>query len=116
MIICSSYSQCIGFCLEFRIGQGYAHSNNFSACKNWVSNTYRRIQKVQRINELQLCITLSLTQENFVCSKTGIHTQFVISYNIKLKNKIKEQRGIVKDNHQDFLMNFRFLIIKYLIV
>lgn len=43
---------------------------------------------------------------NFVCPKTGIHTQHVESYNNKIKLRIKEVKGVRGENRKSFLDEF----------
>jgi len=46
---------------------------------------------------------------NFVDPFTGVHTQHVESYNNKIKNSIKNMRGIDEEKREDFLKEFMFL-------
>jgi hypothetical protein len=43
---------------------------------------------------------------NFVYPVTGVHTQHVESFTNKLKMKIKESKGVRKQDHTDFLTEF----------
>lgn len=45
---------------------------------------------------------------NFVCPETGVHTQNVESYNNKIKIELKKRKGMVKEKHEDFLLEFMF--------
>lgn len=46
---------------------------------------------------------------NFIDPITGIHTQNVESYNNKIKSDIKAQRGVRRNDRQDFLNLFVFI-------
>ena len=72
------------------------HSNE------WAS--YREIVKMNSCEHITV-----VHKYNYVCLVTGTHTQNVESWNIKLKLKIKEMRGLNSVRRSNFVHEFCFL-------